>query len=203
MINFRFPIRAAAVLFGLAILATACGTSAATIVASPAEEDSASNPVAANPPADAPVTEDPTAVASDTTEAEAPPEPAEPPPAVVDDRVIEVSLDGGTPLLLPTDTCIFKPDATGPAAAVINIASAPDSGAELIVFEGWPFDGSTENGTSFIGTFTDDEETLYVLEQGEAAVVGGMVEVTAAVHTNLFYAVGDEPVGTLTVRCQP
>lgn len=207
MINSRFPIRSAALLLGLLMAATACSSSA-TPVATPAPANPTADSAA---PDDADTSADATDVApdegSDATDApaDAPSstEPAEAPPATTESRVVEVILDDGPPLLLPATFCAFNPDATGAAAAIVNISGEAESGAEVNLLEAWPFDGTTENGTSFIGTYVDEDDTLYVFEGAEVRGVGDMVEVTGPVHTNVFYAIGDEPAGTLTVRCQP
>ena len=84
--------------------------------------------------------------------------------------------------------CTFDPDATGPAAAIINIGGANDDGVELNIIEAWPFDGSTDKGTPFLGSFVDENEEVLVFLKDGAAMVGDEVEVTGGYYANVFYA---------------
>ena len=98
-------------------------------------------------------------------------------------------------------SCAFNPEASGPAAIILDMAGVADDGAELNVLEVWPLDGSTDRGTSFIASFTDDADVLYVLEQVEASGSGDGVSFETGLHENLFYAIGDAPATTGTFSC--
>lgn len=116
---------------------------------------------------------------------------------------VAVSLDDGRSWTLDATFCAFDADATGPAAAIVNIAGQNDDGAEVNILEAWPFDGSTENGPSFIANFVDEDENLYVMTNGSATMSGDAVEVTASYYTDVFYEEGQTPDGSIVVSCQP
>ncbi len=116
---------------------------------------------------------------------------------------MSVALADGRSWTLVTNGCTFDPDATGPAAAIINIGGTNDDGVELNIIEAWPFDGSTDKGTPFLGSFVDENEEVLVFLKDGATMVGDEVEVTGGYYENVFYETGDPFDGTYTVRCQP
>jgi hypothetical protein len=116
---------------------------------------------------------------------------------------VQVTLSDGRAWTLQKDLCTFDPDATGPAAAIINIGGANDDGVEVNIIEAWPFDGSTDKGTPFLGSFVDEDEEVLVFLKDGAAMVGDEVEVAGGYYANVFYQDGDAFDGTYTVRCQP
>lgn len=116
---------------------------------------------------------------------------------------VSVSLDDGQSWTLDATFCAFDADATGPAAAIVNIGGQNDDGADVVVLDAWPLDGNTENGTSFIANFVDEDENLYLMTNGSATMSGDAVEVTADYYTDVFYEEGQTPDGSIVVSCQP
>lgn len=116
---------------------------------------------------------------------------------------VSVSLDDGQSWTLDATFCAFDADATGPAAAIVNIDGQNDDGAEVVVLDAWPLDGNTENGTSLIANFVDEDENLYLMTNGSATMSGDAVEVTADYYTDVFYEEGQTPDGSIVVSCQP
>ena len=116
---------------------------------------------------------------------------------------VSISFDDGRSWTLDATFCAFDAGATGPAAAIVNIAGQNDDGAEIVVLDAWPLDGSTENGTSFIANFVDEDENLYLMTNGSATMSGDAVEVTADYYTDVFYEEGQTPDGSIVVSCQP
>jgi hypothetical protein len=98
-------------------------------------------------------------------------------------------------------SCAFNPDASGPAATVLDITGVADDGTEVNILEVWPLDGSTDRGTSFIASLTDAEGVLYVLEAASANDAGGSITLETGLHDNLFYAEGDAPATTGVFTC--
>lgn len=116
---------------------------------------------------------------------------------------VSLALSDGRSWTLESSLCTFDPDATGPAAAIINIGAANDDGVELNIIEAWPFDGSTDKGTPFLGSFVDENDEVLVFLKDGAAMVDDEVEVTGGYYANVFYQDGDPFDGTYTVRCRP
>ena len=98
-------------------------------------------------------------------------------------------------------TCAFNPDASGPAAIVLDIVAFADDGTELSVIDVWPMDGSTDRGTSFIASLTDAEGVLYVLEAATASGTGDSVTFETGLHENPLYAEDDAPTTTGVFSC--
>lgn len=194
-----FRIRTVACIAGLVLVASACGsssTSDSTVVdADPIEDATATTAATPEDAATTVATE-----AAPSSEAAPTETPGETGGGSGD---VQIELDDGRTWSLTASTCTFNPDATGPAAAVVNIGGFNDDGVELGALEAWPFDGSTDTGTAFIGNFVDENDDLYIFVSHSVAMVDGAVELTADYQTDVFYEEGDEPVGFVTVRCTP
>lgn len=207
MTHPRHFLRVPAVILTVALLAAAgCSSSDSTGDSttpvddvSETAEDTVADTVASGDDA-APVTAAPEPA---DTAGEAQPDATTAPVDAGGSSDVLVALDDGRSWTLQKNLCTFDPGATGPAAAVINIDGSDDADVQVIVLEAWPFDGSTDNGTSFLGTFSDENEEVLVLLKDAATMVGDEVEVTGGYYTNVFYQDGDVFDGTYTVRCQP
>lgn len=196
------PFRRSAICIALLLVGAACGSSddASEAGATPDPVEESPIETVVEPPSESIVEEEPASSIDIAPETE--PEP------VVDTApagggAVSVNLGDGSSWTLDATFCAFDADATGPAAAIVNIGGQNADGAEVNVLDAWPLDGNTENGTSFIANFVDEDENLYLMANGTAMMSGDAVEVTADYYTDIFYEEGQTPDGTIVVSCQP
>jgi hypothetical protein len=195
----HFQLASTALVIAALLTAAACGSSDSTSDSS-TPADTAAETAAPGDDA-APITAAPEP--ADTAADAAPVATAAPVEDGGGSDEVVLTLDDGRTWALVKNICTFDPDATGPAAAIINIDGSGDAGVGLSVIEAWPFDGSTDKGTPFLGSFVDENEEVLVLVKDAASLAGDELELTGGYYTNVFYQEGDAPDGTYTVRCQP
>lgn len=207
-----FFFRSTVVGAALALVAVGCGSS----------DDAADQPEDPAAATDAPAADDAVGddAAPDVAVAEAPaadddaaPDeaPASPPVEATPDVAatgadegsgeVVLTLNDGRSWSFTSTACRFDPGATGPAAAVFDIAGSNDDGLDIGLIEAWPLDGNTDTGTAFIATFVDETDELYIFVDGSAEMVGNDLQVSADFYNNAFYEEGDAPDGSAVVTC--